>query len=123
MQKRSWMESLLAAVALSHNLEIAASAFVVVAFLFLCMRREERHELHMGFAEMRSIVQGRPATNKTASADSEKALEALKHEEEALEARLESSTALEASMQAKVSTLEADVKTLKEALAKIVDKA
>jgi hypothetical protein len=123
MQKRSWMESLLAAVALSHNLEIAASAFVVVAFLFLCMRREERHELHMGFAEMRSIVQGRPATNKTASADSEKALEALKHEEEALRASLESSTASEASMQAKVSTLEADVKTLKEALAKIVDKA
>jgi len=56
MQKHSWLQSILAAVALSHNMEIAASAFVVITFLFVCLSTKERQDVHMGYSEMSSII-------------------------------------------------------------------
>lgn len=83
MVKRSWRESFIAALALSHNMEIAASALVVGIFLSVCLNREERQELHMDFAEMGSIIQN----NKTTA--SEQSMQLLKNEEERLKARFD----------------------------------
>jgi hypothetical protein len=110
MKKRSWVEALLAAVALSHNLELAASAFVVVLVVFVCLRGKDRDELHIDFAEMGAIIQEQ---KKTLSAEG---LEAHKSRADALEKQV-------AALKQEMETMKAEQSSIKDEMAKRRDKA
>jgi len=60
VRRKSWRESIVVALALTHNLELIATGLVVFFFVFACMTKKEREEMHVAkVSELSTIIQAK----------------------------------------------------------------